>query len=245
MPPPTRESRLESGLQNYIVETREGRAVFTADGPAPRVLMIHGFKRRADQLLAWRERIADLGFVHLPGHSGAPAFREVSLEAWIRGLRELFAVFPRPPLVIAESLGAIVAMSLPARALIAVEPPLSVDQLWPLHRTIAAARARGVEIEPAMVALFDRPFGWALERIAAPTLVLAGLEPLLPERPGGREPSLLTDADFAAYAAHPMVEAHRVEGGHTLLDHNPEGVMVAARPFILRHGYLPDTAAGG
>lgn len=239
------EIRLEPGLPNYVVETSEGRAVYTAETPAPRVLMIHGFKRRADQLLAWRARIPDLGFVHLPGHSGAPPFSEVSLEAWIRGLGELFRRFPQPPLVIAESLGAIVAMSLPARALIAVEPPLSVDQLWPLHRTIAAARARGIEIEPAMVSLFDKPFGWALERIAVPTLVLAGREPLLPERPGAREPSLLTDEDFAVYAAHPRVEAHRIAGGHTLLDHNPEGVMAAARPFMLRHGYLPAAKADG
>jgi len=140
------------------------------------------------------------------------------------------------------SLGAIVAMSLPARALIAVEPLLSTDQLWPLHRTIRNARARGMEIEPAMVALFDRPFTWTLERIGAPTLVLAGSEPLLPERDTPHEPSLLTDEDFAAYAHHPLVEAHRIAGGHTLLDHNPAGVMAASRDFMLRHGYLPAPA---
>jgi len=229
-------------LQNYGVVTGEGRVVFTAETATPRVLMIHGFKRQANQLAAWRDRIPDLGFVHLPGHSGAPAFAEVSLEAWIRGLREMMAVFPAPPLLIAESLGAIVAMSLPARALIAVEPLLSTDQLWPLHRTIRNARARGMEIEPAMVALFDRPFTWTLERIGAPTLVLAGSEPLLPERDTPHEPSLLTDEDFAAYAHHPLVEAHRIAGGHTLLDHNPAGVMAASRDFMLRHGYLPAPA---
>jgi pimeloyl-ACP methyl ester carboxylesterase len=231
-------------LQNYVVATREGQAVFTADTARPRVLMIHGFKRRAGQLASWRERIPDLGFVHLPGHSGAPVFSEVSLDAWIRGLREMIAVFPDPPLVIAESLGAMVAMSLPARALIAVEPLLSTDQLWPLRQTIRIARARGMEIEPEMEAFFDTPFGWALERISAPTLVLAGLEPLLPERATPYEPSLLTDEDFAAYARHPLVEAHRIAGGHTLLDHNPEGVMAASHEFMIRHGYLAAAPAG-
>jgi pimeloyl-ACP methyl ester carboxylesterase len=225
-------------LQNYEVATGEGRVVFTAETATPRVLMIHGFKRQANQLAAWRNRIPDLGFVHLPGHSGAPSFAEVSLEAWVRGLREMVAVFPTPPLVIAESLGAIVAMSLPASALIAIEPLLSTDQLWPLHRTIRNARARGMEIEPAMVALFDEPFTWALDRISAPTLVLAGSEPLLPERETPHEPSLLSDEDFAAYARHPLVEARRIAGGHTLLDHNPAGVMAASRDFMLRHGYL-------
>ena len=73
----------------------------------------------------------------------------------------------------------------------------------------------------------------------AATLVLAGSEPLLPERKTPYEPSLLTDEDFAAYARHPLVEAHRIAGGHTLLDHNPDGVMAASRDFMLRHGYLP------
>jgi pimeloyl-ACP methyl ester carboxylesterase len=230
-------------LPDYGVVTARGRVVFSAQTATPRVLMIHGFKRQANQLAPWRERIPDLGFVHLPGHSGAPAFAEVSLEAWIAGLREMIAAFPEPPLIMAESLGAIVAMSLPGRALIAVEPLLSTDRLWPLHRTIRNARARGIAIEPEMVALFDRPFTWTLERIAAPTLVLAGSEPLLPERDTSHEPSLLTDEDFAAYARHPLVEAHRIAGGHTLLDHNRDGVMAASRAFMLRHGYLP--APGG
>lgn len=226
-------------MRNYVVETREGKSVFTADTPSPKVLLFHGFKRRADQLISWRERIPGLGFVHLPGHSGAPDFSETTLAAWIRGFGEMIAVFPEPPLIIAESLGAIVAMALPCRALIAVEPLLSVHQLWPLHRTIRSARARGTEIDPALETMFETPFHWALEAIAAPTLVLAGLEPLLPERDVSPEPSLLTDEDFAAYARHPRVEAHRIAGGHTLMDHNRDGVMAASRTFMLRHGFLP------
>ena len=232
-------------MQNYAIKTSEGPVVFTADTPKPRVLILHGFKRQASQLIGWRERIDGLGFLHLPGHSGAPAFSEVSLEAWIRGFREALAQSPEPPLMIAESLGAIVAMSLPYRALVAVEPLLSTDQLWPLHRTIRNARARGVEIEPALEALFEKPFDWAPHTIAAPTLVLAGLEPLLPERAVFPEPSLLTDDDFAVYAAHPLVEAHRIVGGHTLLDHSPDAVMAAGAAFMARHGYLAGQASDG
>jgi hypothetical protein len=234
---------LEGRLQHYFIDTPEGRAAYTAATRFPPVLMIHGFKRQADQLLAWRERIPGLGFVHLPGHSGAPQFSEVTLAAWIRGLQVVFATFPQPPLVIAESLGAIVAMTLPYRALIAVEPPLSIHQMWPLHRTIRRARARGLEIDPALERLFDDPFHWAMEHIKAPTLVLAGLEPLMPERDAPREPSLLSDEDFAAYAAHPWIEAHRIPGGHTLLDHSRDAVMAVARPFMIQHGFLPATEA--
>lgn len=213
--------------------------VFTAEGPKPHVLMIHGFKRQAGQLTPWRERIPGLGLMHLPGHSRAPELSELSLAAWIEGLRQVVAIaFPEPPLIIAESLGAVLAMNLPARALIAVEPLLSTDNLWPLRRTIRNARAKGVEIRPEEEALFDAPFHWVLDKIAAPTLVLAGDVPLLPERDVRPEPSLITDADFAAYAAHPLVEAHRIAGGHTLLDHNRDGVMAAAAPFMAKHGFL-------
>lgn len=226
-------------MQTHEVETSEGVATFSAETPQPRVLMMHGFGRQARLLASWRDRIPDLGFVHLPGHSGAPRFSAVSIDAWARGLGEMMAGFDEPPLIIAESLGAIVAMALPYRALIAVEPPLSTDQLWPLHRTIARARARGLEIDPALLSLFDEPFHWVLERIQAPTLVLAGLEPLMPERDLVTEPSLLSDEDFAAYARHPLVEAHRIPGGHALLDQNPDGVMAAAAPFMSRYGDLP------
>jgi hypothetical protein len=229
-------------LQHFAVETGRGRVIISAQTQRPRVLLIHGFKRHFNQVAPWSARIPDLGFVHLPGHSGAPAFEEVSLPAWIEGIGEAVAKLPEPPLILAESLGAIVAMSLPARAVIAVEPPLSTHQLWPLHRTIRSARARGIEIGPELEAMFDQPFTWVLDRIGAPTLMLAGSEPLLPERQTSHEPSLLTDQDFAAYARHPLVEAHRIAGGHTLLDHNPDGVMAASRAFMLRHGYLPASA---
>lgn len=223
----------------YIADTTEGRIGYVARRQPARTIMIHGFGRKPSTLFPWLDLIPDLGFLQLPGHGAAARFRETSLESWIRGLGQLLATLPEPPLIIAESLGAIIGLSLPARAVIAVEPPLSVDQLWPLHQSIARARARGVEIDPAVENLFEKPFHWVLDRISAPTLVLAGQEPLMPPRDIMREPSLLTDEDFAAYAAHPLVEAHRIPGGHTLLDHSREAVMAASADFMARHGYLP------
>lgn len=225
-------------MKNYTVITDEGTLVFTARTRDPAVLMFHGFMREANHVLHWRDLIEDIGFVHLPGHNFAPAFAETSLDAWIRGVAQMMTIFSRPPLIIAESLGAVIAMSIPARAVIAVDPPLSVDQLWPVHRAIRQARRRGTEIAPELEAMFDKPFNWALDHLATPTLVLAGTEPLLPERRIiGRTPSILTDEDFAAYAAHPMVEAMRIEGGHDLLVSDPAGVLTAAAPFMARHGY--------
>ena len=71
------------------VTTTVGRASFSAENPFPRVLAFHGFQRRAGHLLPWREVIPDLGFVHLPGHNGAPDFTETSLACWITGYRRV------------------------------------------------------------------------------------------------------------------------------------------------------------
>ncbi len=225
-------------MKNFRVETPHGSVVFSADSPNPRVLAIHGFLRQADQLLPWRERIPGLGFVHLPGHSNAPDLSEVSVPAWAASLDAMMDVFEQPPLLIAESLGAVIAMHLRSRALIAVEPLLSTHSLWPLHRAIRRLRAQGVEVRADHEALFGRPFTDVLTRIRAPTLVLAGMEPLLPPRPVEGAPSLLSDEDFAAYAGHRLVEARRIPGGHALLDESPGQVIEAAAGFMARHGYL-------
>ncbi|MGZ6038480.1 MAG: alpha/beta fold hydrolase [Phenylobacterium sp.] len=224
-------------MKNFTVVTSEGEIVFTAKHRDPKVLMFHGFMREANHVLHWRDLIEDIGFVHLPGHNFAPELKETSLEAWIRGFRHMMTIFSRPPLIIAESLGAVIAMSIPSRAVIAVDPPLSVDQLWPLRRAVAQARGRGTAVDPRLEAMFDRPFHWVLDRISAPVFLLAGTEPLLPERRIDRAPSILTDDDLAAYSAHPMVEAVRIEGGHELLVSNPAGVLAATAPFMARHGY--------
>lgn len=226
------------GLKNYRTRTDHGIVVYSAERQSPRVLIIHGFKRRAGRLLPWAERIPDLGFVHLPGHSGAPAFETVSVKAWAEGIQAMVQTFPEPPLIIGESLGAIVAMSVSARAVVAVEPLLSSNHLWPLRRTIRAARARGMTISAEDEAIFNSSFEWVLEKISAPTLLLAGAMPLLPERDVWPEPSLLTDEDFATYARHPLVEARRIPGGHSLLDTHRDGVMAAAADFMTEHGFV-------
>lgn len=209
----------------------------TAETRSPSVLLIHGFGRNATQLFGWRDRIPGLGFVHLPGHSGPATLDEVSVEAWTEGFTEFMSIFPHPPLVIAESLGAVIAMRIPKAALIAIDPLLSTDQLWPIHQLLRNARARGDASIGAFDTMFRESFATGLDQIRAPTLVLAGNVPLMPPRHLATAPSVLTDADFAAYAAHPLVEARRIPGGHVLLDENPDGVMAAASDFMDRHGY--------
>lgn len=234
MEPPPQRSR----LQSYRVETPLGPVFYKGETSAPKVLMIHGFMREPLGLYAWRERIPGVGFVHLPGCGGATDLTEVSLQAWIASLDAMMARFPTPPLLIGESLGAVIAMSVRSRAVIAIEPLLSIHKLWPIHATLRQFRTRGVVIPTGHDRLFDDPLHWVLERIRSPTMVIAGDEPLLPPRDMDEAPSLLSDEDFATYAAHPLVQAQRISGGHNLLDHHPDGVMTSTEAFMRDHGYL-------
>jgi pimeloyl-ACP methyl ester carboxylesterase len=196
-------------------------------------MMFHGFKRSPGHLRAWRERLPGVAFGILPGHAGAPALADVSVEAWAEAWREAFDTMGAPPVLVGESLGALLALALPSRAVVAVEPLLSVDQIWPQHEVMARARARGVPISAEDEALFGWSYDWILDRISAPALVIAGRTPLLPPRQiVGPAPSLLTDADFNRYAAHPLVQAVRIPGGHTLMDENPDGVAGEISVFL-------------
>ncbi len=224
-------------LQSYQVLTPRGPVYLQAENLRPHILMIHGFMRHPGMLEAWRRLIPGVGFINLPGHGGAGDLDEVSVQAWIEGLDAIIDVLEGPPpLLVGESLGAIAALGMRARAVIAVDPILSTHQLWPQFALFKKMRAKGQPVRSAFEALFETPFHWILERIRVPTLVLAGDVPLMPQRSGVRLPSLLTDEDLALYAVHPLVEAVRIPGGHNLLDKNPLGVLEAAGPFVARHG---------
>jgi pimeloyl-ACP methyl ester carboxylesterase len=224
-------------MQTYRFQTSRGAVAMVGETPTPDTLLIHGFKRSPSHVGAWARRIPGVGLVALPGHGPAPELDEVSVEAWIAAWREALPQIGADLTIIGESLGAMVAMALPARMAVAVEPLLSVDDIWPQHEVMRGAKARGIDIGAAYEALFDRSYAWILDRISAPTLVIAGDMPLLPQRPIRTAPSLLTDEDFARYAAHPLVEAHRIPGGHTLLDENPGDVVGLLRPFFAKHGW--------
>lgn len=221
-------------MPNYSITTSRGPVVFNADAPWPKVVAVHGFRRSIRDLFWWRSRLAGVGFLNLPGHGKAPELDEVSMAAWIDAWTQALRQWPDPPVIIAESLGAILAMSVPARGVVAVEPLLSVDNLWPQRVVIDMAARRGEPIDARYTALFDEPFDWVLDRISTPTLLIAGDEMLLPQRRLPRAPSLLTDDDFNAYAAHPLVEAHRIPGGHALMDDNPDAVVAMTEAFLQR-----------
>ena len=219
-------------MQTFRYQSALGPIFYSAPTPQPKTLMVPGFMRKMADVRRWEQVFPDLGFLHLPGQDGAPLVQETSLQAWAVAFGELLSHFKSPPCLIGESLGAVLALCLPNRRVLALEPLLSVDGLWPLRREIFEAKRRGVEIKPELESLFNDPFDWVLTRISTPTLVLAGSDPLQPERDYRRPPSLLSEADLMRYAAHTLVDARRIPGGHTLLDTSPAEVAREALPFL-------------
>jgi pimeloyl-ACP methyl ester carboxylesterase len=218
-------------MRRYLVHTSRGQVLFEGSSPSPRTILFHGFRRNPAHLHHWRRRLPSAAFGFLPGHGGAPDVDAVSVSAWAEAWREAFQTIGSPHTVIGESLGGLLAMCLPAQATVAVEPLLSTDSIWPQHETMRMARARGMEFTAAEEALFDKPYDWILDRISAPTMIIAGDVPLLPPRPLPTAPSLLTVADFERYAAHPKVTAARIPGGHALMDESPDEVERLIRQF--------------
>lgn len=227
-------NELPAGMTARKHATPVGDVWLVAKTEHPSNLLIHGLMRGPRALARWTHVIPDVGILVLPNHANAGSVAERSPRGYAEALRYLVKTFPEPPFIIGESLGAVIGFTLPSRGMVAVEPPLSVDNLWPLHRTIAAARARGLAVGDEVEAMFSEPFHWALERVSSPTLVIAGDVPLLPPRDVWPEPSLITDADAAAFAAHPLVEVRRIPGGHALLDTNPQAVLREIRAFAAR-----------
>lgn len=219
-------------VQTYRYQSTLGPLFYSAPLPQPETLLVPGFMRHMADVRRWEQVFPGLGFLHLPGQDGAPFIDETWVQAWAIAFDELIGNFREPPCLIGESLGAVLALSLKSRRVVALEPLLSTDNLWPLQNQIADARRTGIEIKPELEALFSEPSDWVLDRIASPTLVLAGAEPLMPVRETRRAPSLLSDDDLRRYGSHPLVTIHRVPGGHALLDTSPAEVAQLAHPFL-------------
>jgi pimeloyl-ACP methyl ester carboxylesterase len=105
------------------------------DGEAPLVFVIHG------AFAAMKPRLKDLELVlpvsvlssWLPGQ-GSPDLSEVSVEAFGSAYSAAFGQLAgsRRSVVCGESVGALVALASSAENVIALDPPLRTEKLWPL-----------------------------------------------------------------------------------------------------------------
>ena len=124
----------------------------------------------------------------------------------LRGVREALSGAPAPRLVLGESLGGLLALCLPYRA-VAIDPPLRTHNLWPVKILLERPAAR--------------PFRAALAEVFAPGQdytpliqggdVIAGDTPLMPPRYMDSLPSL-----FEPEIAPASLRVHQLAGGHMI-----------------------------
>ncbi|HTK34542.1 MAG TPA: alpha/beta hydrolase [Caulobacteraceae bacterium] len=169
---------------------------------------------------------ADVALVHLPGMHSTP-FRDQTVKAFATAFDEVIAKLAHPRvLVLAISIGGVVALSLTgAWETILVETPLMTAPLWPIHprfRDIVGDNPNAAEwvrnlFGTGQDGVENRDYrSLALDFRGQGTLLL-GDDPLWPERPITRIPSLVCDDSRKAYAANPRFRSVIVpNAGHNI-----------------------------
>ncbi len=191
--------------KRYFVPTPYGEvSLVFAHKPRDQVtVIIHGAGRRAFQLRSWLAH--DVVLAELPGHDVAPMM-EGDLSTYAQAYQAaLTHVWPdRPVTVVGESLGGLVALQMHGR-IIAVDPPL----------------------EPTPAVEHELKFGFIADWLKRPLrdnhwnlidMLDRCVEIICPTR------SILPLAAIDRLKDHPLVRLSILEGGHVLLDDNPEAV---------------------
>jgi pimeloyl-ACP methyl ester carboxylesterase len=163
---------------------------------------------------------------HLPGNH-CPQLVATSIGAYAAAYTEALeaVALGRPVAVVGLSTGALVAMALRnrcVRALVAVEPPLLTEHLWPLDERLQRSTPEDAEFVWAVFGIgrgpiVGRNYASVLESLSVPTTVLIGDIPLLPRRPLETIPSLVDDQARALLGRNPHVRIVVVpNAGHNI-----------------------------
>jgi len=199
----------------------------------PKVLAINGLGAAPDEMSRLGLLVAPhydglVGF--LPGDRN-PALSETSISAIAQAFDEVVDQLG-PTVVVGLSVGALVALAMRASAIVrvvAVEPPLVTGKLWPLATELRAGlgshhRAMVENVMGMTAQAFEgRDYTHLLDGLHRPTDVVVGDDPLLPERPTPRMPSLVDEAERARLARHPLVTIHLApNAGHNIPAQAPQ-----------------------
>jgi len=223
-------------MQTTVAQTSLGPIPLWAPADAlasakPVVLVITGAWAEPDDMIKTAAVVGpdwDAVVMRLPGN-GTPALAETSIAAWARAVGELVeATFAgRPVVLVGLSVGALVALGVRSplvRRVLAIEPPLVMEKLWPMAR---ALRMRWRD-DPAARPFIEAVFGVTEAAIeprtyfdlfegAPPVEVMFGEVALYPQRPLERFPSFVDEAERGWLAARPGVAVHVAPGaGHNI-----------------------------
>lgn len=216
--------------------------------PRPVVLFINRPLAPTTAFEALRAAIgdqADLYWMQLPGDQ-APHLRDVSLAAFAAAVQEAVgqAFGARPVLLAGQGMGATLALAVQAPTvgrILAIEPELDPATAWPVLPAFRKIYRERPAIRPLLKALYgaspdgaDAPSNLALiEALAVPVDVVVGEEPLMPQRPVKRAPSLVGEPERAALRARPGVRIRVApRAGTALLDQAPDLIGQALREAV-------------
>jgi pimeloyl-ACP methyl ester carboxylesterase len=166
--------------------------------------------------------------MRLPGNH-APELAETSVEAWAQAVSELVdgAFAGRLVVLVGVSVGALVALGVRSRLVrrvIALEPPLVMDKLWPMATVLRKRWREDSAARPFIEAVFGvteagqamRSYFHLLQGAPAADVLVGGI-PLYPERLLDRFPSFVDAPERAWLAAQPGVTLHVApEAGHNI-----------------------------
>jgi pimeloyl-ACP methyl ester carboxylesterase len=163
---------------------------------------------------------------HLPGNH-CPRLAVTSIDAFTAAYAEALEAVAsgRRVAILGLSTGALVAMGLRSpcvRAIVAVEPPLLTEQLWPLDERFQPATPKDAEFVWSVFGIGRGPiegrnYAPVLEGLSVPTTVLIGDIPLLPRRRLDIIPSLIDDQARALLDRNPHVRIVVVpNAGHNI-----------------------------
>jgi pimeloyl-ACP methyl ester carboxylesterase len=216
--------------------------IFDAAATKPVVLTIGGSFSPLEDLKNLPDVLgilADACLMRFPG-SGAPPLATFAISDVARAIGELLeGAFPgRPVVLLGISIGGAVALGVRApnvARVIAVDPPLRTGKLWPILepirqilRTTDDPSVRDMAFETFGVGeheLVERDYFPVLDGLRAPADIVLGEQPLEPERPTQRLPSLVGVADRRRLAQHPRIRLHIARGaGHNVVGQAPRVV---------------------
>lgn len=218
---------------NYFVRTARGRVGIwtepeTRETLKPVLLFLHGAFRQVESMAPLAERFENIAYGYLPGHR-TPDLDEATMEAWVDAFSDAVTIFKGPVIAVGESLGGILAMGMRnTAAVVAFDPFLRTSHLWPLANTLQYAEENNLPwVQARQILSSNADFSHLLTRHSRYLEVLAGDEPLTPQRTLDFTPSLLDEEDEAVLRQHGQVT--RVPGGHDVVTHNLAACEAAVR----------------
>ena len=218
------------------------------DSPRPVVLFINRPLAPTTGFEGMRAALggqADLFWMQMPGDQ-APHLASASMAAFAAAAGEAIgkAFGARPVLLAGQGMGATLALAVRAPTvgrILAIEPELVPATAWPVLPTFRKIYRERPAIRPLLKALYgaspdgaDAPSNLALiDALSVPVDVVVGDEPLMPQRPVKRAPSLVGEPERQALRARPDVRLSIApRSGTALLDQAPDTVRQALREAL-------------